>query len=123
MNIEDVKKALEESLSIELQSSSAWSPPDTSRTNYLEQRLQELRESMVEPYPIEITPSATACKYGDWEQRPYQMFVVANHDREDMHVLFLNTETELFSLGHIDTAGKADIIGFASKDALAEWID
>lgn len=121
MNPNDAVSALDKSLSNELYLSTAWSPPEAQRNHFLKENLEELKRCTLDPYPIHISPGASARAFCEWEDRPYRMYVVAKAD--DDHVLFLNTETGLFSLGAIQEDGAGTILGFASEEALAAWVD
>src|SRR5262245_9006290 len=121
MDATDVKRLVRESLSIPNEDCCAWSPPDRDRNEFLDEGRSDLSKWLVEPYQVLVTPDSTARRFGDWEDRPYAMFVVAKTDKNS--VLLLNSETGYFSLGSFDASGGVQILGYSSDDALAEWID
>lgn len=117
-------KKLKDSLNIGYEENGAWCPPDRDPMEFLREQEHELKANVIEPYKVEIVPDSAACKFGDWEERPYEMFVLAKlKNTNGYDVLFINTETQLFSLGWINEDGKVGVIGHASDSALAEWVD
>jgi predicted peroxiredoxin len=75
-------------------------------------------------YKVKIVLDSTICKFGDWEERLYEMFVLAKLSHKNGYdALLVNTETGLFSLGWINKDGKVGILGHASDSALVEWVD
>ena len=75
-------------------------------------------------YKVKIVLDSTICKFGDWEERLYEMFVLAKLSHKNGYdALLVNTETGLFSFGWINKDGKVGILGHASDSALAEWVD
>jgi hypothetical protein len=121
MDAADATRFVRESLSIPNEDCCAWSPPDEERDAFLNERRSDLINSLVDPYCVMVTPDASARIFGQWEERPYTMFVVAKTDKNT--VLLLNSENGCFSLGSFDAAGVVQILGFSSNDALAEWVD
>src|SRR5262245_39333693 len=121
MDTTDAKRLVRESLSIPNEDCGAWSPPDRDRGEFLIERRSNLVKSLVEPYRISVTPDRSAREFGEWEDRPYTMFVVAKG--EENTVLLLNSENGSFSLGSVDAKGTVYLLGFSSNDALAEWVD
>jgi hypothetical protein len=121
METTDAQRLVRESLSIPNEDCSAWSPPDRDRDEFLNERRSELARSLVEPYRVSVTPDQSARTFGAWEARPYTMFIVAKGEMNS--VLLLNSETGCFSLGSVDAAGTVYLLGYSSKDALAEWVD
>jgi hypothetical protein len=121
METTDAKRLVRESLSIPNKDCRAWSPPDRDRDVFLNERRADLVKSLVEPYPVSVTPDPSARTFEEWEDRPYTMFVVAKGERNS--VLLVNSETGWFSLGSVDAAGTVYLLGFSSNDALAEWVD
>lgn len=120
MNAAQIESAIQNALQLPLEDSSAWSPPGQDRFEYLSKRRDELEQSLIEPFPVDVTPDESARTYGDWEDRPYTFYVVAKSGRS---ALFLNPETGMFSLGTSDIDGSCKLLGFASPDLLAEWVD
>jgi hypothetical protein len=91
---------------------------------FLRENEHELKASVVEPYKVNIVRDSTICKFGDWEERPYETFVLAKLSHKNGYdALLVNTETGLFSLGWINKDGKVGILGHASDSALVEWVD
>jgi hypothetical protein len=121
METTDAKRLVRESLSIPNEDCSAWSPPDSDRDEFLNERRSDLIKSLVEPYRATVTPDRGARTFGEWEDRPYTMFVVAKGEKNS--VLLVNSETGYFSLGSVDAAGTVYLLGFSSNDALADWVD
>src|SRR5262245_26896150 len=121
METTDAQRLVRESLSIPNEDCGAWSPPDRDRDEFLNERRSDLVRSLVEPYRVSVTPDRSARTFGEWEDRPYTMFVVAKGEMNS--VLLVNSETGCFSLGSVDAAGTAYLLGFSSNDALAEWVD
>jgi hypothetical protein len=121
METTDAKRLVRESLSIPNEDCGAWSPPDTDRDEFLNERRSDLVKSLVEPYRVSVTPDRSARTFGEWEDRPYTMFVVAKDEKNS--VLLINAETGCFSLGSVDAADTVYLLGFSSNDALAEWVD
>jgi hypothetical protein len=121
METTDAKRLVRESLSIPNEDCGAWSPPDRDRDEFLNERRADLVKSLVEPYRVSVTPDPNARTFGEWEDRPYTMFVIAK-GREN-YVLLINSETGWFSLGRVDAVGTVYLLGFSSNDALAEWVD
>lgn len=117
----DAKRLVRESLFISNKDCGAWSPPDRDRDEFLNECRSDLVRSLVEPYRVSVTPDGSARTFGEWEDRPYAMFVVAKGDRN--LVLLINSETGCFSLGSVDASGTVYLLGFSSSDALAEWVD
>lgn len=101
----------------------AWSPPERDRIEFLNEQRAELLGSLVEPYSVSVTPDSTAMAFGAWEPRPYVMFVVASTSGPDKTLLLLNSEDGQFSLGFVRGNDRIQVLGLASSDALAEWID
>jgi hypothetical protein len=115
---------LTDSLNINIEINGAWCPPNREPIEFLTEKEHELKASFIEPYKVKIIPDRSTCKLGDWEERPYEMFVLAKlKNKNGYDALFMNTETGLFSLGWINGDGRAGIIGYASDSALAEWVD
>ena len=121
METTDAKRLVRESLYIPNKDCRAWSPPDRDRDGFLNERRSDLVKSLVEPYRASVTPDRSARDFGEWEDRPYTMFIVAKGAMNS--VLLINSETGCFSLGSVDAAGNVYLLGFSSKDALAEWVD
>src|SRR5262249_25011851 len=103
MDATDAKRLVRESLSISNKDCGAWSPPDRDRDEFLNERRSDLVKSLVEPYRVLVTPDRIARTFGEWEDRPYAMFVVAKGGKNS--VLLINSETGRFSLGSVDAAG------------------
>jgi hypothetical protein len=117
-------KKLTDSLNLDYEENGAWCPPGRDPIEFLREKEHELKSSVVEPYKVEIVPDSTTCKFGDWEERPYEMFVLAKlKNKNGYDALLINTETGLFSFGWINENGKVGILGYASDSALAEWVD
>lgn len=117
----DAQWLVRESLSIPNEDCGAWSPPDRDRDEFLNERRSDLVRSLVEPYRVSVTPNRSARTFGEWEDRPYSMFVVAKGEMNS--VLLMNSENGCFSLGSVDAAGTVCLLGYSSNDALAEWVD
>src|SRR4051794_11676207 len=81
MSSVDAKRLVRESLSVPNTDCSAWSPPDRDRNEFLNERRTELVNSLVEPYAVSVTPDRSARTFGEWEDRPYAMFVVAKTEK------------------------------------------
>jgi hypothetical protein len=121
MDTTDAKRLVRESLSIPNEDCGAWSPPDRDRDEFLNERRSDLVKALVEPLRVSVTPDRSARTFGEWEDRPYAMFVVAKTEKNT--VLLVDSETRCFSLGSVDAAGTVYLLGFSSNDALAEWVD
>lgn len=121
METTDAQRLVRESLSIPNEACGAWSPPDRDRDEFLNEQRSDLVRSLVEPYRVSVTPDRSARTFGEWEDRPYTMFVVAKGEMNS--VLLVNSETGWFSLGSVDAAGTVYLLGYSSNDALAEWVD
>ncbi|MGI8981870.1 MAG: hypothetical protein ACR2FY_21780 [Pirellulaceae bacterium] len=120
MDTTDAKRLVQESLAIPNEDCGAWSPPDRERDEFLNERRSDLVKSLVEPYWVSVSPDRSARTFGEWEDRPYTMLVVAKTENT---VLLLNSENSSFSLGSVDAEGTVYLLGFSSNDALAEWVD
>ena len=77
MDATAAKRLVRESLPIPNEDCCALSPLDRDRYEFLNERRSDLIKSLVDPYRISVTPDASARTFGDWEERPYVMFVVA----------------------------------------------
>ena len=110
---------LQESLAGFAEGTSAYVPAFEDATGYLAARHAELSAASIPPIEVSVHPDAAARAFGPWEERGYQMFIVA---RAANQVLLVNAETGLFSLGSLDSHEQVHLVGFASEDALAEWV-
>src|SRR4051812_32465247 len=109
METTDAKRLVRESLSIRNEDCGAWSPPDRDREEFLNERRAHLVQSLVEPYSVTVIPDRSARTFGEWDERPYTMFVVAKGERNS--VLLINAETGCFSLGSVDAKGTVYLLG------------
>jgi hypothetical protein len=94
------------------------------REVYLQEQRADLRTCIMEPVLVVARASAWAQQYCGLNAEPYSMFAVAYYKGQVGQCLLYNPENGLFSLayGHIDDPAGVELVGYASKDALAEWL-
>ena len=99
-------KKLTDSLNINYEENGAWCPSDLAVLQFLRENEHELKASVVVLYKVKIVPDSKICKFGDWEERPYEMFVLARLSHKNGYdALLVNTEEGSFSLGWINEDG------------------
>jgi len=111
----DPGKALLESLS------KASSTPDygaSDREVFLEKQREKLRKIIISPTSVTAHPSNWAKEHGVFQDETYEMFAVAG---EGENWLLYHPDSESFSLARGKLGSRMELIGFRSKDALAEW--
>lgn len=115
MNRADASIAIERSLNKE---SSTPTLGTDDRDAYIREKASELRKALIEPVSVGIV--GESYEYGakkDLEQTA--LFGVA---RQGSNWLVYSPELDLFSLAFGTDAMELSILGFASDDALAEWL-
>ncbi len=92
---------------------------DLDRNTYLTDELSKLLASCIEPLPVTVV--GETYKYGVYEEiSKYHIFAVAQRDNY-WWLLFI-PEIDKFSLAFGASIDLLTILGFASDDALAEWL-
>lgn len=115
MNRADARIAIERSLAKE---SATPTPGTDNRDAYIREKARELRVALIEPVSVRIV--GESFEYGakrDLEQTA--LFAVAHQGR---NWLVYSPERDLFSLAFGTDPMELSILGFASDDALAEWL-
>jgi hypothetical protein len=115
MNREEARLAIERSLAKE--SATPTLGPD-DRATYIRIKADELRDALIEPRPACIV--SESFEYGakeDFEQT--KLFAIA-HQGENW--LVYSPERDVFSLAFGIDPMALSMLGFASDDALAEWL-
>lgn len=111
----DPGKALLKSLS-KPSSTPDYGAPD--RESFLEEQREKLKSLIVTPITVTAHPSKWAKEHGEFQDDIYEMFAVAG---EGENWLLYDPGTEAFSLAKGKLGSNMELIGFRSKDALAEW--
>jgi len=111
-------------LALETSLSAGSSTPCTWRADrdvYIQEQSQALREAMVEPHSVRAVASAWAQQHCGATAQIIEFIAVA-HLGENW--LLFNERTGEFSLAYATgpTTEPLSLLGFASKDALAEWL-
>ncbi|MCV2219153.1 hypothetical protein [Thauera sp. Sel9] len=96
----------------------------SDRETYLQEQRTHLRKYIIEPVPVVAYANSWAQQYCGLGSGPYSMIAVAYCNDKVGQCLLYNPETGLFSLayGHIDDPNGVGLVGYASNDALAEWL-
>ena len=115
MNKEEARVAIERALARE---SATPTLGTNDRDTYMKEMASELRAALIDPVPVRIV--GESFEYGakkELEQTP--LFAVA---RRGSNWLVYSSERDLFSLAFGVDPSALSILGFASGDALAEWL-
>ena len=98
------------------------STPDygaSSREDYLAKEVEKLRGLATEPRSVRACARGWAADHGDFAAGEYEMVVVAG---EGSSWLLYDEESDAFCQARGDLEGELQLVGFRSKDALAEWL-
>ena len=111
-------QALKDSLALPSGTPCTWRE---DRDVYIAEQTAALLERVIEPVAVQAVASAWAQKYvSDTDVAARSFIAVARH--EDKWLLF-DTESGMFSLAHgTEESMPLGLLGFASPDALAEWL-
>lgn len=115
MNREDARIAIERSLAKE---SATPTLGTVDRDGYIKEKSRELREALIEPVPARVV--GESFEYGSKKELgKTALFAVAY---QNSNWLVYSPECDLFSLAFGTDPTELSILGFASDDALAEWL-
>ena len=91
------------------------------RDAYLEEKKAELRACLIEPIAVKAVASAWAQQYAGQSSEVKSAFAVAR--RGESWLLYEPT-AQVFAraFGSNAPQGELSLLGFSSKDALAEWL-
>lgn len=111
----DARAAIDRSLARGSATPATWVE---DRRTYIEERSAELQAALIEP--IRVFVVGESFSYGVKKQLDgTELFAIA---RRDDHWLLYSPQFELFSLAFGADEKDLSIVGFASDDALAEWL-
>ena len=119
MNNHPALLALEKALTAESSTPCTWRE---DRENYIREQTQELREYSIEsPYAVQAVASEWAQQYCEASGDTTELIAVT---RRDETWLLFNPATEEFAkaFGKENQSEPLSLLGFASGDALAEWL-
>ncbi|WP_275628386.1 hypothetical protein [Pseudomonas sp. 273] len=116
MNISEVILLLKESFS------HPTSTPNVGREDrerYIRDNQECLIEHVVEPVAVEAYTAEWTREFTGFTADSYEMLCIAKSKNEE---LLYDERNKTFSLAIRNDRGKLYIIGYASSDALAEWL-
>jgi hypothetical protein len=110
--------ALEASLAAGSSTPCTWR---ADRDTYIQEQSQALRQAIIEPHPVRAIASAWAQQHCGATAQVVELVAVA---RAGENWLLFNQQTGEFSLACATGSNTQplSLLGFASKDALAEWL-
>jgi hypothetical protein len=116
MNKADAIRILEESF---LRPTSTPNIGTENREQYIKENQKYLIEHSIEPVMVEAFTSQWAKDFTDFTNESYQMLCIAKSERRE---LLYDEDNKTFSLAVRNEKGKLYLVGYASTDALAEWL-
>ncbi len=96
-------------------------PRDVPRSEYLREERRKLEALGVAPFQVDAEPCQWAVEHLGLPAKAFKMFVVAGSNR---HWLLVEPRSRDFYLaeGRPSEDGVLSLVGFSSKDPLAEWL-
>lgn len=88
------------------------------REAFLNGQRDVLRGLAIQPAVVIARPSGWAKAHGEFREASYEMIAVAG---TGVRWLLFDPTSGMFSLAEGSLDGELELIGFRSKDALAEW--
>ncbi|MEQ6289594.1 hypothetical protein ACFPAG_03090 [Vogesella sp. GCM10023246] len=98
--------------------SDTWVAPEHDRATYIANKSQQLLGCVIDP--VEAAIQGEMFHYGVHEKLSKSMLYAIAH--QDGRWLIYSPDQNVFALGFGASATKLTVLGFASGDALAEWL-
>jgi hypothetical protein len=116
MNRSEARRVVEESLS---RPSSTPDYGDADRDSFLEHERNGLRACLIEPIAVRAQASRWAIEHTGLADRPYDLIAVAKSG--SCWLLYDPALAEFYKASEGQADGMLWLVGFRSRDALAEW--
>ncbi|WP_157725058.1 hypothetical protein [Vogesella sp. LIG4] len=98
--------------------SDTWVAPEHDRATYIANKSQQLLGCVIDP--VKVTIQGEMFHYGVHEKLSQSQLRAIAH--QDGRWLIYSPDQDVFALGFGESATRLTVLGFASGDALAEWL-